>query len=145
MRQFCFVFAAAVAVFAPIGLAQQDGPYKILKTARVGGEGGWDYIFADAAGRRLYIPRGATRAVEATATTPEVPAVPARLTIFDLDTLKPAGEIAGVGGNGTAVDPKSGHGFTSDHPKVSMFDTKTMTLTKSIDVGAARPRWYPRR
>jgi DNA-binding beta-propeller fold protein YncE len=61
------------------------------------------------------------------------------LTIFDLDTLKPIGEIAGVGGNGTAVDPTSGHGFTSDHPKVSMFDTKTMTLIKSIDVGAARP------
>ena len=138
MRQYCLVLAAAVAVFAPIGLAQ-DGPYKVLKTARVGGEGGWDYIFADTAGRRLYIPRGATRAVAATETQPEVPAVQARLTIFDLDTLKPFGEIAGVGGNGTAVDPKSGNGFTSDHPKVSMFDTKTMTLTKSIDVGAARP------
>jgi len=138
MRQFC-VFAVAIATFAPIGSAQQAGPYKILKTARVGGEGGWDYIYADAAGRRLYIPRGATRAVAATDTTPAVPAVPARLTIFNLDTLEPAGEIAGVGGNGTAVDPKSGHGFTSDHPKVSMFDTKTMTLIKSIDVGAARP------
>ena len=111
----------------------------MLKTARVGGEGGWDYIFADADGRRLYIPRGATRAVAATETAPEVLAVPARLTIFDLDTLKPLGEITGVGGNGTAVDSKSGHGFTSDHPKVSMFDTKTMTLIKSIDVGAARP------
>jgi len=138
MRQFCLVLAAAVAVFAPIGLAQ-DGPYKVLKTARVGGEGGWDYIYADAAGRRLYIPRGATRAVAATETAPEVPAGPARLTIFDLDTLKPLGEITGVGGNGTAVDPKTGHGFTSDHPKVSMFDTKTMTLIKSVDVGAARP------
>ena len=62
----------------------------------------------------------------------------ARLTVFDLDTLKPVGEIAGVGGNGTAVDPKSGHGFTSDHPKVSMFNAKTMTFMKSIDVGAAR-------
>ena len=138
MRQFCLLLAAAVAVFAPIGFAQ-DGPYKVLKTARVGGEGGWDYIYADAAGRRLYIPRGATRAVAATETAPEAPAITARLTIFDLDTLKPIGEIAGVGGNGTAVDPKSGHGFTSDHPKVSMFDTKTMTLIKSIDVGAARP------
>jgi DNA-binding beta-propeller fold protein YncE len=68
-----------------------------------------------------------------------VAAVPARLTIFNLDTLEPVGEITGVGGNGTAVDPKSGHGFTSDHPKVSMFDTKTMTLIKTIDVGAARP------
>src|SRR5436305_169309 len=138
MRQFCFVLAAVVAVSAPIGLAQQDGPYRVLKTARVGGEGGWDYIFADDVGRRLYIPRGATRAVAATETVPAIPAVPARLTIFELDTLKPLGEIAGVGGNGTAVDPKTGHGFTSDHPKVSMFDTKTMTLMKSIDVGAAR-------
>jgi hypothetical protein len=133
------VLTAAIATFAPIALSQQSGPYKVLKTARVGGEGGWDYIYADVAGRRLYIPRGATRAVEATETTPAVPAVQARLTIFNLDTLEPAGEIAGVGGNGTAVDPKSGHGFTSDHPKVSMFDIKTMALVKSIDVGAARP------
>ena len=139
MRQFCSVLALAIATFAPIGLAQQAGPYKVLKTARVGGEGGWDYIYADADGRRLYIPRGATREVAATDTTPAVPAVPARLTIFNLDTLAPVGEITGVGGNGTAVDPKSGHGFTSDHPKVSMFDIKTMTLIKSIDVGAARP------
>ena len=139
MRQFCSVLALAIATFAPIGLAQQAGSYKVLKTARVGGEGGWDYIYADADGRRLYIPRGATREVAATDTTPAVPAVPARLTIFNLDTLAPVGEITGVGGNGTAVDPKSGHGFTSDHPKVSMFDIKTMTLIKSIDVGAARP------
>jgi len=139
MRQFCLVVAVAIATFAPIGLAQPAGPYKVLKTARVGGEGGWDYIYADVAGRRLYIPRGATRAVAATDTTPAVPAGPARLTIFNLDTLEPVGEISGVGGNGTAVDPKSGHGFTSDHPKVSMFDTKTMTLIKSIDVGAAQP------
>jgi hypothetical protein len=139
MRQFCLVTAVAIATFAPTGSAQQTAPYKVLKTARVGGEGGWDYIYADSAGRRLYIPRGATREVAATDTKPAVPAVAARLTIFNLDTLEPVGEISGVGGNGTAVDPKSGHGFTSDHPKVSMFDTKTLTLIKSIDVGAARP------
>jgi DNA-binding beta-propeller fold protein YncE len=133
---------AAFSIFMGIGSAWQTGnsaPYKVLKAARVGGEGGWDYIYADAAGRRLYIPRGATRAIAATDTKPEVPGVPARLTIFNLDTLDPSGEIPGVGGNGTAVDAKSGHGFTSDHPKVSMFDTKTLTLIKSIDVGAARP------
>src|ERR1035437_8634754 len=139
MRQFCLMLAVEIATFAPIGSAQQVAPYKVLKTARVGGEGGWDYIYADAAGRRLYIPRGATREIPATDTKPAVPAIQARLTVFNLDTLEPAGEIPGVGGNGTAVDPKSGHGFTSDHPKVSMFDTKTMTLIKSIDVGAARP------
>ena len=115
MRQCCVIVAMAVAGFAPMALTQEAGPYKVLKRAKVGGEGGWDYIYADAVGRRLYIPRGATREVAATSTTPAVPAVPARLTIFNLDTLEPAGEIPEVGGNGTAVDPKSGHGFTSDH------------------------------
>jgi DNA-binding beta-propeller fold protein YncE len=137
MRQICSVLA--LATFAAIGSAQQTAPYKVLKSARVGGEGGWDYIYADADGRRLFIPRGATREVPATDNKPAVPAVAARLTVFNLDTLEPAGEIPGVGGNGTAVDAKSGHGFTSDHPQVSMFDTKTLNKIKSIDVGAARP------
>jgi DNA-binding beta-propeller fold protein YncE len=127
MRPFFLLLAVAIAMIASIGLAQQSGPYKVLKTAKVGGEGGWDYIYADAAGRRLYIPRRGQGA-----------GVQTRLTIFNLDTLEPAGEIAGVGGNGTAVDPKVGHGFTSSKP-VSMFDTKTMTLIKTIDPGAAQP------
>src|ERR1700758_4501246 len=90
MRQFCSVLVVATATFAVIGAAQSSGSYKVLKAARVGGEGGWDYIYADAAGRRLYIPRGATRAVPATDTTPAAAAAPARLTIFNLDTLEPA-------------------------------------------------------
>src|ERR1039458_3705319 len=129
MRQLCLLLAVGIATFVSIGLAQQAGPYKVLNRAKVGGEGGWDYIYADAAGRRLYIPRRGSP----TAT----PAVPTRLTIFNLDTLEPVGEIAGVGGNGTAVDPKSGHGFTSSKP-ISMFDTKTMTLIKTIDAGTAQ-------
>ena len=128
MRQICFVLALSLVTFAPLGWAQQDGPYKVLKTARVGGEGGWDYIYADAAGRRLYIPRRGNA----------TPGVQTRLSIYNLDTLELVGEIAGVGGNGAAVDPKSGHGFTSSKP-VSMFDTKTMALIKTIDAGAAQP------
>jgi DNA-binding beta-propeller fold protein YncE len=141
MHRFAAILTSAIVFSVAIGSAQQSssgGPYKVLKTARVGGEGGWDYIYADAAGRRLYIPRGGSAAVEATDTRPAAPAVPTRLTIFNLDTLEPVGEIEGVGGHGTAVDPKSGHGFTSSRP-VSMFDTKTMTLIKTIDVGAAAP------
>lgn len=138
MRTKWLVLAGIAGVLAG-ALIAQEGPYKVLKSARVGGEGGWDYIFADAAGRRLYIPRGATREVPATDGKPAVAASPARLTVFNLDTLEPAGELPEVGGNGTAVDPKSGHGFTSDHPQVSMFDTKTLKLIKKIDVGQARP------
>jgi DNA-binding beta-propeller fold protein YncE len=141
MRRSGLIILVAIALFTSVGLARQaqtDGPYKVLRTARVGGEGGTDYIYADVAGRRLYIPRGGTRAVAATDTTPAVAAVPGRITAFNLDTLEPAGEIPDTGGNGVAVDPKSGHGFSSSKP-VSMFDTKTMTVIKKIDVGAAQP------
>jgi DNA-binding beta-propeller fold protein YncE len=142
MRRFSVTALVAMALWAPAGLAQQapstTGPYTVLKTAKVGGEGGWDYIFADAAGRRLYIPRGGSRAVPATDTAPAVPAVPGRITVFNLDTLAPIGEIPATGGQGVAVDPASGHGFSSSKP-VSMFDTKTLTLIKTIDPGAAQP------
>ena len=141
MRRFVLIFVVAIALFTSAGLAQQAGaagPYKVLKTARVGGEGGWDYIYADAAGRRLYIPRGGTRGTPATGTAPAVAAVPGRITVFNLDTLASIGEIPDTGGNGVAVDPKSGHGFSSSKP-VSMFDTKTLKAIKKIDVGDAQP------
>ena len=131
MHRFAAILTITIGFAVAVGLAQQHsstGPYKVLKTLKAGGEGNWDYIYADVAGRRLYIPRRGGAAT----------GVPTRLTIFNLDTLEPAGEIDGIGGNGTAVDPKSGHGFTSSRP-VSMFDTKTMKLIKTIDVGAAAP------
>src|SRR3954451_19963191 len=134
MRRLTLLLIAAITALAPIVLAQSTAPYKVLKTAKVGGEGGTDYIFADTVGRRLYITRGATQAREATATTPAVPAFEKRLTIFDLDTLEPVGVIPGVGGNGGTVCPKTSHGFTSDHRQPSIFDCKTMKLIKAIEV-----------
>ena len=65
MRRNALLLIVMIALFTSAGLAFQagtDGPYKVLKTAKVGGEGGTDYIFADTAGRRLYITRGATQA-----------------------------------------------------------------------------------
>ena len=123
MRTSCLVFALAVgtAILASIGLAQQattSGPYKVIKTAKVGGEGGFDYVFADSAGRRLYIARmGPT----------------GRITVFNLDTLAPIGEIPNASGHGVAVDPKVNHGFLTSKPLV-MFDSKTLKPIKTIDV-----------
>jgi hypothetical protein len=137
MKRRAFFLLVMMAILTSAGVAFQtgtDGPYKVLKTARVGGEGGTDYIYADTVGRRLYITRGATPAQPATDSRPEVPAFEKRLTIFNLDTLEPTGVIPGVGGNGATVCPNTGHGFTSDHPKPSMFDVKTMQLIKTIDV-----------
>ena len=115
-----FVVLAAIGISASVSFAQpvSSGPYGILRTAKVGGTGGFDYVFADAVGRRLYIPRSGQGA---------------RVTVFNLDTLEPVGEIPNTNARGAAVDPKSGHGFSSSKP-VAMWDTKTLAVLKTIDV-----------
>ena len=90
--------------------------YRVVQTAKVGGAGGFDYVFADVAERKLYIPRGD------------------RVTVFDLDSLKPAGEIPGAKSvHGATVDSKSHHGFSSSNP-VLMWDTRSLAVLKSIPV-----------
>jgi DNA-binding beta-propeller fold protein YncE len=119
--RLAFVLGVGIAILASLGLAQQAptaGPYKVQKTAKVGGEGGFDYVFADSVGRRLYVPRSGPTA---------------RITVFDLDTLEPTGEIPNVNGHGAVVDPKTNHGFATSKPVV-MFDTKTLAIIKTIDV-----------
>jgi len=113
MRRFSF---ALTLVLASTGFAQ-DGPYKILKTAKVGGAGGFDYVYADSAGRKLYIARRN----------------PNRVAVYNLDTLESAGEIADTSAAGAAVSAKSGHGFASSKP-VAMWNTKDLSLIKRIDV-----------
>ena len=94
------------------------GPYKVLKTVKSGGDGGFDYVYADVAGRRLYIPR--------TGSSP-------RINVFNLDTLETVGEIPKVSARGAAVDPASRHGFSSSKP-VAMWDTTSLEVLKTIDV-----------
>src|SRR5215813_5534406 len=115
---------AIIAVPAAAQDATSTGPYKVLKTTKVGSLGGFDYIQADPDGRRLYIPRGAVQGDQP---------LPGRVTIFDLDSLAPAGEIPNTRANGAAVDVKSGHGFASSSP-AAMWDLKTQTLIKTIDL-----------
>lgn len=115
------VLAAAFAIPTFVGFAQNpssSGPYKILKTAKAGGEGGYDYIFADVKGRRLYIPRGGQTG---------------RLTVFNLDTLDSVGTIPNVSAGGATVDAKSNHGFSTTKP-VTMWDARTLKVIKTIDV-----------
>ncbi len=118
MRTLSFRIALGLAATVIAGLAWQSGPYKVIKTAKTGGAGGFDYIYADEAGRRLYVSRSGQ--------TPHI-------SVFNLDTLEPTGEVAGQGGHGVAVSAKTGHGFASTKP-VAMFDTKTLAMIKTIDV-----------
>jgi hypothetical protein len=95
------------------------GPYKLLKTVTVGGDGNWDYLHVDADNRKLYISRGN------------------RFDVFDADSLAKVGEIDDtIGCHGVAIDPISGHGFTSNgrDPSVTMFDAKTLKVIQKITV-----------
>jgi YVTN family beta-propeller protein len=118
MRPTSFVLITAMAMMPFSSWAQQAGPYKVLQTAKVGGEGGFDYVYADDAGRKLYVPRSGPSG---------------RISVFDLDSLKPVGEIANVSAHGAAVDTRSQHGFGSSKP-VAMWDAKTLATIKTIDV-----------
>jgi hypothetical protein len=123
MRRFCLavILVAGVAVSVLLGLAQQvstAGAYKILKTAKVGGEGGFDYISADVEARRLYVPRNGPMG---------------QVMVFDLDTLEPVGAVAGVASGGAVVDPKSHHGFSTTKP-MTMWDATTLKVIKTVDV-----------
>ena len=114
MRQLCL----ALAMAASLGLAQ-DGPYTVQKTVKAGGDGGFDYVTADADGRRLYVGRSGN---------------PGRVTVFDLDSLEKVGEVANtMRVHGATASPKSKHGFASSNPVV-MFDTKTFAAIKTIEV-----------
>lgn len=90
-------------------------PYRVLDTTQVLGTGGTDYVYADSAGRRVYVPRGD------------------QTLVFDLDTHKHLGSITNISGHGVAVDTQSHHGFSSSKP-LGMFDTQTLQKIKSIDV-----------
>lgn len=115
---------ALISIAAQLGAAvparaQADSagqPYRVLRTVRVGGPGGWDYATADAEGRLLYVPRGD------------------RITIYNLDTLAPSGVIPGTNSvHGVAVDPESHHAFSSSQPLL-MWDAQTLAVIKTIPV-----------
>jgi DNA-binding beta-propeller fold protein YncE len=106
----------AVASLSQAQSAGSDPQYKVIKTLRIGGQGGWDYVTADAENRRLYIPRGD------------------RITVFDLDTLAAAGTIPNSNSvHGVAIDPVSFHAFSSSRPLL-MWDSRTLAPLKTIEV-----------
>ena len=112
MRPLALLSTVAALSLALPGFAQ----YKILSTTKVGGEGGFDYVNADSAARRLYVARSGPAG---------------HIMVFDLDTLKQVGDIANVNAHGVAVDAKSHMGFATSKP-VSMFDAKTLGYLKAL-------------
>jgi YVTN family beta-propeller protein len=112
---FLIVLLSVVAALAAPGPG-----YKIVNTFKVGGDGGWDYLTADSASRRLYISRAA------------------HMIVLDLDSGKTVGDIADTPGiHGIALAPEMGRGFTSNGREgtVSIIDLKTLASTGKVKVG----------
>src|ERR1700722_5489193 len=108
-----------VLLFAIAALAAAPG-YHIIKTYEVGGDGGWDYLTADASARRIYISRAT------------------RVMVLDADSGKSVGEIADTPGvHGIALAPELGGGFTSNGRQgtVNIFDIKTLVTSSKVKVG----------
>ena len=118
----CLAAVIAAPIIALSAYAADDGPYRVLRVVKAGGEGGFDYVRADAVNRRLYITRHGK---------------PPEIDVFDLDTLKQVGTIPNISAAGAVADPISGHGFASGNP-VTMFDLKTLKVIKTIAVPSGR-------
>ena len=108
--------AVLASTFVPV-LAHAQ--YKVLNTYKVGGDGGWDYVTADSAARRLYIARSGAQG---------------SVFVYNLDTFAQVGTIDGVSGHGAIVDDSNHHGFVTSKP-VTMFDSESLKVIKTIDTG----------
>ncbi|MBS1797404.1 MAG: YncE family protein [Acidobacteria bacterium] len=113
------VAAAAVCGQKPEA-AKSAGGYHLLGEIKIGGEGGWDYVFADSADHRLYVSH-ATKVV-----------------VVDTEKDRIVGEIAGTNGvHGIAVAHDFGRGYISAgrDNAVVVFDLKTLKTLDTVKVG----------
>jgi len=85
--------------------------YHQLRKISIGGEGGWDYLIADAANARVFVSHGA------------------EVAVVDAKTGQVAGKITGLHGvHGIALAPEFNRGFISNGQSntVTIFDLKTL-------------------
>lgn len=114
---------ASLLVIAVTALAAPPA-YKVADKIKVGGEGGWDYVYVDSAAQRLYASH-ATKAI-----------------VIDLAAGKVVGEIPDTQGiHGIAIAADLGRGFTSNGREntVTVFDPKTLKVINKIMVPGKNP------
>jgi len=110
----------AVLLFTLFAVAADPGLH-VIKSYKLGGDGGWDYLKADADSRHLFISRGI------------------HVIVMDMDSGKVVGDIPDTPGvHGIALANDLGRGFTSNGREgtVTIFDLKTLaTIGKVKAVG----------
>jgi len=120
------MFALTAVLFASTASVQAQAPGHIPTTVwkiTIGGEGGWDYLTAAAASKRLYVLRSN------------------RIIVLDTESEKVVGELAGTPGvHGIAIALKQAKGCTSNggDDTVTAFDLKTLKETGQVKV-SGRP------
>jgi DNA-binding beta-propeller fold protein YncE len=123
MRRKSLVVLALVVAGSVVGAGRAEPPtkgYKLEKTVPVPGDGGWDYLTIDDAGRRVYVSH---------ATCVEV---------LDADTGELKGQVSDTAGvHGIAVAPALGRGFASNGKAdtVSVFDLKSLKTLSTVATG----------
>jgi DNA-binding beta-propeller fold protein YncE len=122
-KSFCRLSLAALLTLIPFYghvNAQHGRQFHLLKSYKVGGEGGWDYLTIDPDSRRLFISRST------------------HVMVVDAGTGAVVGDIPNTPGvHGIALVPKLGKGFTSNGREntVTVFGLKDLKPQKTIKVG----------
>ncbi len=119
MSRLAISLAAALMFVATPRARAEDlaKAYDQVRTIKIGGEGGWDFLEVDAANRKLYVARGT------------------RVVVVDLSTEKVVGEIPDTPGvHGIAFVPDLDRGFTSNggDSTVTVFGLKTFKTLGSV-------------
>jgi DNA-binding beta-propeller fold protein YncE len=110
------LFISLLATFS----AAADPGYHVIKTYKLGGDGGWDYLTLDSSSRRLYISRAT------------------HVMVIDADSGKAVGDIPDTPGvHGIALAPELGRGFVSNGREgtVTIFDIETLKLISKVKAG----------
>jgi YVTN family beta-propeller protein len=120
-----FAWSVAPARFAEAAPNNDPGDsgYQLAKKIVLGGEGGWDYLFADQDAQRVFISRGS------------------HTMVVDSDG-KVLGDIPNTTGvHGIAMAPEFNRGFTSNGRANTMtiFDLKTLQTISEVKVGGENP------
>lgn len=113
--------AALTLLLAPAARAQAPAaPYRLLHTIPVPGDGGWDFMTIDPAGKRLYVAHNA------------------QVDVIDLATRRVVGTVTGTpAAHGVAVVPATGRGYVScgRNNYCVAFDLKTFRNLGTIATG----------
>jgi len=120
LKQWCMVGTGMTLVMLMMVTSGWAAGYHVIKTYKVGGDGGWDYLTFDKASNRLFISR-ATHVI-----------------VMDADSGKVVGDIPDTPGvHGIALAPEFGRGFVSNgrDNSVTVFDLSNLKLLSKIKVG----------